>query len=163
SLLGCNQGSKPPDAPAEKPHVEADLARTTLSERAATSLDVHSEPLRPTSVRQYLPLPGWLAVKQGNEVTPTAPVAGYVRAPTSSGCSARMETAGPHVRIPFPSSRRRPARPSRSPSRPGSTSRPVLCSSVLRTCRSCGCACPCPRPTCRASPSTSPLCSCPSR
>jgi hypothetical protein len=92
ALLGCNPGSKPADPPAEKPHVEADLARTTLSERAATSLDIHSEPLRPTSVRQYLPLPGWLAVKQGNEVTLTAPVAGYVRAPTSK--KGRLPIAG---------------------------------------------------------------------
>lgn len=84
TLVSCNRGSSPPAGPAaEKPHIEADLARTTLPDKAAASLHVHSEPLHRTSVRQYLPLPGWLAVKQGNEVTLTAPVAGYVRAPTS--------------------------------------------------------------------------------
>src|SRR5262249_54323127 len=84
SLLGCNRGQAPPPPPAaEKPHVEADLARTTLSDKHLGSLKIQTEPLRFERIRQHLTLPGWIAVKQGNEVTLTAPVAGYVRAPTA--------------------------------------------------------------------------------
>jgi len=83
-LVGCNRGQPPSPPAAEKPHVEADLARTTLSDKHFGSLKIQTEPLRSERVREHLTLPGWIAVKQGNEVTLTAPVAGYVRAPSGS-------------------------------------------------------------------------------
>src|SRR5262245_3364618 len=85
SLVGCNRGPAPssPGPAQEKPHAEGDLSRTTLSTKDVNSLGVQTAPLRRATVRHYLTLPGWIAIKQGNEVTLTAPVAGYVRAPSN--------------------------------------------------------------------------------
>lgn len=83
---GC---TKPPAAPpppaAEKPKVEADLLHTTLSAESYKSLGIQSAPVRIQDVQAQLPLTGWIMVRQGNEATLTAPVAGYVRAPVENG------------------------------------------------------------------------------
>jgi RND family efflux transporter MFP subunit len=84
TLTSCDKPAPPASGssgPApEKPRSESDLARTTLSDKDAKSLQMRSQPLTRTEVQQRLSLPGWIVVKQGNEVTLTAPVAGYVRA-----------------------------------------------------------------------------------
>lgn len=84
SLAGCERGQSvsPATAAAEKPKVESDLSRTTLSAEAWSSLGIRSEPARTQKVRESLPLTGWIMAKPGQEVTVTAPVAGYVREPT---------------------------------------------------------------------------------
>jgi RND family efflux transporter MFP subunit len=69
----------------EKPHVESDLARTTLADDEVKSLRVRSEPVRSEEVQERLPFTGWVMVKQGNEVTVTAPLAGYVTEPGKGG------------------------------------------------------------------------------
>lgn len=86
SVAGCNGAApdKPAAAPtavAEKPKAEVDLSRTTLSHEACVSLGVRNEPARRQRVRETVELPGWVMARQGREVTVTAPVAGYVRAP----------------------------------------------------------------------------------
>jgi RND family efflux transporter MFP subunit len=82
--VGCGTGSaqpKPAPAPvAEKPRVESELARITLSEEAAHSLGIQTRAPRTGEVQDQLLLPGWITVPAGNEVTLTAPVAGYVLA-----------------------------------------------------------------------------------
>jgi hypothetical protein len=83
---GCKPttASKPPAAPAEKPKAEVDLSRTTLSDDAVKRLGVYSEPVRNQEVQEHLTLTGWVMAQQGNEVSVTAPVAGYVRAASPS-------------------------------------------------------------------------------
>src|SRR5205807_4822713 len=71
--------------PAEKAHVESDLTRTTLADDEVASLRVRTEPVREEEVQERLPFTGWVMVKQGNEVTVTAPVAGYVIDPGKDG------------------------------------------------------------------------------
>ncbi len=84
SFAGC---AKPPAAapgPApEKPKVEADLLCTTLAPDAYQSLGIKTATANNQPVRATLSLSGWVMAKQGNEVTVTAPVAGYVRAAKS--------------------------------------------------------------------------------
>jgi RND family efflux transporter MFP subunit len=84
AAVGCGTGSaqpKPAPAPAaEKPRVESELARITLSEEAARSLGIKTQAPRTGEVQDQLLLPGWVMVPPGNEVTLTAPVAGYVLA-----------------------------------------------------------------------------------
>src|SRR5919201_1240625 len=85
ALAGCGappgQPAPKPAASAEKPRAEGELARTTLSKEAVASLGVRSEPARARRVQGQLVLPGRVTVPQGREVTLTAPVSGYVRAP----------------------------------------------------------------------------------
>src|SRR5262249_33667347 len=85
TCAGCNRGpaASPPPAAAEKPKVESELGRTTLSQEAARSLGIRSEPARNETIQAYLALTGWVMAKPGNEVTLTAPVAGYVREPAA--------------------------------------------------------------------------------
>jgi len=78
-VIGCGHASAPPPA-AEKPKVESELARTTLSSAAYKSLGIAIQPVKNQLVQEQLPLTGWVMAKQGNEVTITAPVAGYIRA-----------------------------------------------------------------------------------
>jgi cobalt-zinc-cadmium efflux system membrane fusion protein len=85
TAVGCGQGPaaapKPAPAPvAEKPRAEGELARTTLTDRAARSLKLRTAPAASRAVQEQLHLPGWVMVPQGREVTLTAPLAGYVRA-----------------------------------------------------------------------------------
>jgi hypothetical protein len=85
AAVGCAGSSAPPKpaapAPAaEKPRVESELARITLSEEAARSLGIQTRAPRTGEVQDQLLLPGWIMVPPGNEVTLTAPVAGYVLA-----------------------------------------------------------------------------------
>jgi cobalt-zinc-cadmium efflux system membrane fusion protein len=81
---GCGPGPAKPPAAVEKPKVEADLGRTTLSAPAARSLKIHSEPLHSQHVQEQTQLTGWVMACQGHEVTITAPVAGYVREPSKA-------------------------------------------------------------------------------
>jgi membrane fusion protein, heavy metal efflux system len=80
---GCGQppAQPKPAAAPEKPRAEGDLARTTLSVKAAASLGVKSQAVNPRPEQERLPLTGWVMARQGHEVTVTAPVAGYVRDP----------------------------------------------------------------------------------
>jgi RND family efflux transporter MFP subunit len=86
-MAGCGPGNgKPASAPgpkAEKPRVESDLARITLTDEAAQSLGIQTKPPRTGEIQDQLILPGWVMVPPGNEVTLTAPVAGYVLAADS--------------------------------------------------------------------------------
>ncbi len=81
-VAGCERetpaDSAPPDTESHKS--EASLAGITLSAQAAKSMGIKSEPLRSRKVQETLTLPGWVMVKPGNEVTVTAPLAGYIRA-----------------------------------------------------------------------------------
>lgn len=79
-VAGCSRspGQTPPTS-VEKPKTESDLARTTLSSDAVKSLGIKTEPAHNRPVQARLQLTGWIMIKQGNEVTVTAPVAGYVR------------------------------------------------------------------------------------
>src|SRR5262245_3356996 len=79
-VTGCGHDAPHPPAAAEKPKVESDLARPTLSSAAYKSLGIVSQAVKNQQVQEQLPLTGWIMAKQGNEVTITAPVAGYVRA-----------------------------------------------------------------------------------
>jgi cobalt-zinc-cadmium efflux system membrane fusion protein len=86
---GCNQ-SPPPSKyvapkPAEKAHVESDLTKTTLRDDEVKSLLIRSEPVRVEKIQERQSFTGWVMVKQGNEVTLTAPVAGYVVDPGKDG------------------------------------------------------------------------------
>jgi RND family efflux transporter MFP subunit len=81
-LAGCNRApAKTPSAaaPPEKPKDESTLARTTLPPQDAASLGIKSEEIKPRLVQEHTRLTGWIMARQGNEVTVTAPVAGYVR------------------------------------------------------------------------------------
>jgi RND family efflux transporter MFP subunit len=87
-LAGCDSGGAKTDTPppaAEKLKTESDLARITLSAKSVESLNIRSELLRTRNVQDTLTLTGWIMAKQGNEVTVTAPVAGYVRSPAQNG------------------------------------------------------------------------------
>jgi hypothetical protein len=98
--VGCQQSSGPAKyvapKPAEKAHIESDLARTTLADDEVTSLRVRSEPVREEEVQERLPFTGWVMVKQGNEVAITAPVAGYVTDPGKDGA---LPVAGLPVKV----------------------------------------------------------------
>jgi RND family efflux transporter MFP subunit len=93
SFLLAPSGCQPPASPSkyvapkpvEKPHVESDLTRTTLADDEVKSLRVRSEPVRSAEVQERLPFTGWVMVKQGNEVTVTAPLAGFVADPGKGG------------------------------------------------------------------------------
>jgi membrane fusion protein, heavy metal efflux system len=81
---GCQRGpAAPAVAPAapEKPRSESDLAKTTISRVAQTSLGLRTTPVRIEVVQEQRSLSGWIMVRPGNEVTLTAPVGGYIRAP----------------------------------------------------------------------------------
>jgi cobalt-zinc-cadmium efflux system membrane fusion protein len=78
-VVGCAKTAAPPPPAAEKPKVESDLSRTTLSKEACQSLQIATVAVQNRPVQEQLPLTGWIMAKQGNEVTITAPVAGYVR------------------------------------------------------------------------------------
>jgi RND family efflux transporter MFP subunit len=87
-IAGCPQRPDAPPAAApavEKPKPEADLARTTVSTAMASSLGVRTEPVRTGPVQEHLTLTGWVMARPGNEVTVTAPLAGYVRAANGRG------------------------------------------------------------------------------
>jgi cobalt-zinc-cadmium efflux system membrane fusion protein len=80
ALVGCKPAAAPPAASsAEKPHVEGDLSRTTLSDQQAESLGVRTEPAKQRDVQDQLRLTGWVMAPPGREVTLTAPVAGIIR------------------------------------------------------------------------------------
>ncbi len=80
-LAGCQEQGKPapPAAAPEKPKVESELAYVTISAKARVSLGIESQPIRTGPVQEHIALTGWVMARQGNEVTITAPVAGYVR------------------------------------------------------------------------------------
>jgi RND family efflux transporter MFP subunit len=82
SLCGCGGGSRSsPSAPvAEKPKIESELSFITLSETARKSLAIETKRLAPQSAQEHLLLTGWIMAPAGQEVTMTAPAAGYVRA-----------------------------------------------------------------------------------
>lgn len=81
-LVGCSRGPAPAPAPAaEKPRLESDLSRTTLTRDEARSLNIRSEPARIKRLQERRRLTGWVMAKPGNEVIVTAPVAGRVLAP----------------------------------------------------------------------------------
>ena len=82
--VGCARPPAPPPPAAEKPKVEQDLARTRISPEAFASLQIRSEPLHSQVVREQAQLTGWVMARQGNEVTLTAEVAGYVREPADA-------------------------------------------------------------------------------
>ncbi|MBY0525669.1 MAG: efflux RND transporter periplasmic adaptor subunit [Gemmataceae bacterium] len=90
-VAGCAKSVSPAPAVAEKPKVEGELARTTLSAEACKSLGIQSAPVRNQEVQETLPLTGWIMARQGNEVILTAESAGYVRAPSSP---AEVVTSG---------------------------------------------------------------------
>jgi multidrug efflux pump subunit AcrA (membrane-fusion protein) len=85
--LGCTRSPAqvPPAAAIEKPKVEAELARTTLSPEAFRSLGIVSEPIHNEPVQEHARVTGWVMARPGCEVTVTAPVAGYVREITAKG------------------------------------------------------------------------------
>ena len=74
----------PPPVAAPKPKSEADLVRTTLSARQIKSLDIRSAPAKTAEVQEQLQIHGFVMARPGSEVVLTAPVAGYVRAPTTA-------------------------------------------------------------------------------
>ncbi len=78
-MNGCDRGAAPPPA-AEKPKVEADLARTTLARDNYQALNIRSQMAKKGPVTEELRLSGWVAVRQGDEATVMAPINGYVRA-----------------------------------------------------------------------------------
>lgn len=86
-LIGCARtpAQSPPEPPVEKPKVESDLSKTTLSGAAFRSLGIRCEPARVELVREHARLTGWVMVRPGDEVTVTAPVAGYVREANPAG------------------------------------------------------------------------------
>jgi multidrug efflux pump subunit AcrA (membrane-fusion protein) len=90
-LLSCSPAcqrqpeSRPPPA-AEKPRVESDLSRTTLSPEHCRSLGLLSQAITIRPVNPTLALSGWIVPRQGNERILTASVAGYVQpAPGEEG------------------------------------------------------------------------------
>lgn len=86
-VVGCAQSpaQQPAGPPVEKPKVESDLSKTTLPAAAFRSLGIRCEPARVEPVREHARLTGWVMVRPGDEVTVTAPVAGYVREATPAG------------------------------------------------------------------------------
>jgi RND family efflux transporter MFP subunit len=95
-LGGCNHSTAPTEAAKpEKPRNETDLSRTTVSRAAQQSLDLQTTKVRVESIQEYRTLTGWIIAQPGAEVPVTAPVAGYVRAPTAP---APLPTAGLPVR-----------------------------------------------------------------
>lgn len=86
-LPACNgehKQSAPPPGGGEQKKNEAELAFTTLSKKAATSLKIQTQPPRIDEVQEHLALPGWIMAKPGHEVSVTAPAAGYVRLASKS-------------------------------------------------------------------------------
>lgn len=81
ALASCTPSpdKSPPAFVAEKPRIERDLAFTTLSKKAYIALQIKTEPIVLKEVQERLTLTGWIMAKPGNEVTLTAPTAGYVR------------------------------------------------------------------------------------
>src|SRR5438067_1233699 len=81
-LAGCRQESVKQNASPEKPKSEGELAYTTLTERDAgpQGLNLQTRKVEVKPVQEKLALTGWIMAKQGNEVTITAPVAGFVQA-----------------------------------------------------------------------------------
>ena len=77
-LAGCSQKAEKGPA-AEKPRVEADLSRTTISAQAAKSLGIQSEPVRNQKVQERIAFTGWIMPRPGSEIHLTAPVGGIVR------------------------------------------------------------------------------------
>src|ERR1051325_7070439 len=79
SLAGCAPAPGKPGTSQEKLKVEADLAFTNLSKKAYEKLDIKTQPAVVKDVHERLTLTGWIMAMPGNEVTLTAPAAGYVR------------------------------------------------------------------------------------
>ena len=72
----------PPPSAGAKPTTEADLVRIKLYLPEVKSLDVRSAPTTTAEVQERLKIHGFVMARPGSEVVLTAPVAGYVRAPT---------------------------------------------------------------------------------
>jgi cobalt-zinc-cadmium efflux system membrane fusion protein len=96
SSAGCSgpPGQSAPPPAAEKPRVESDLSQTTLSRPARKSLGIQSEVVRSQPVQEQVQLTGWVMARQGHEVTITAPVGGYIRAPFPPAASDAGPVAG---------------------------------------------------------------------
>jgi multidrug efflux pump subunit AcrA (membrane-fusion protein) len=62
----------------EKPKVESELDITTISKKAVLSLEIKTERTELKEEHEQLTMTGWIMAKPGNEVTLTAPAAGYV-------------------------------------------------------------------------------------
>jgi biotin carboxyl carrier protein len=78
---GCQRVPSPAAPAAEKPRAEAELSRTTISRAAQQSLGIKTTPVRVEKVQEQRILTGWVTIPPGSEVTVTAPVGGYLRAP----------------------------------------------------------------------------------
>ncbi len=80
---GCTQ---PPAATSgsspEKPRAETELSRTTITREARKSLGLKTTPVRVEAVQEHRTLSGWIMVPPDMEGPVTAPVHGYVRAPS---------------------------------------------------------------------------------
>jgi RND family efflux transporter MFP subunit len=96
-LVGCTQSpAKPASQKAsEKPRSESDLAFTNITKKAYVALQIKTQPIAIQNVHERLTLTGWIMAKPGNEVTLTAPAAGYVHFP--KGHSAPI--AGDTVKV----------------------------------------------------------------
>src|SRR5207247_2044932 len=93
-IVGCtNSPAKPPAGAAEKPKVEGALAFTDLLSEEYKHLEIKTQPAKVEEVHERLTLTGWVMAKPGNEVTLTAPAAGYVRI----GKSGKFPFAGSAV------------------------------------------------------------------
>jgi len=83
SLTGCtrNPAAAPAAAPLvqEKPRVESELTRTTLTKEQSASLQIKTALPRSVDVQQTLTRSGYIIARPGEEVILTAPQAGYVR------------------------------------------------------------------------------------
>jgi membrane fusion protein, heavy metal efflux system len=82
-VMGCQRPAPPAGGAAEKPRAEAELSRTSITRDAKASLGIETKPVRSEQVQDQRLLTGWVMPRPGNEVTVTAPVSGYVRAPAA--------------------------------------------------------------------------------
>lgn len=77
-LSGCGGAARTQPPPAAKLRTESDLAHLTLSKRACVSLGIEVAPVRSRQVEAFLSRTGWIMPRPGNEITLTAPAAGFV-------------------------------------------------------------------------------------
>jgi len=83
-LAGCSKGPAASPAQAEKPHVEADLSRISIADKAFVSLEIKSEKAERAEVQAHRSCTAYVMPRPEDSVTISAPVPGVISAARKS-------------------------------------------------------------------------------
>lgn len=80
AFAGCNKGPAATTSPAEKPHVEADLSRTSISDKQYQSLEIKTQPAGHEEAQAERACTAFVTARPEDSVTIAAPVPGVINA-----------------------------------------------------------------------------------